>query len=227
MLRCRLLHIGRCISHSVPGELSDLDVPEPIESPADEAYRSPAAAQEDPAGLIALVAADVLACETSITMPAATQAPDAASLTEATQSQETERVILAVVAKTVSTPENIDDASSIDEPDHCEATIHARSDHEPYMHISTFRLRVLKVGAKVARHARYIPIHACSTALHAWQRFLNHFKQFHWHSLVSTPHTASPIHGRGTFAPGTGVFLWHDCTEKWVQRARKPGLRAQ
>ena len=92
-------------------------------------------------------------------------------------SQAPESVTPVAEIETGSNPEAVDHAPSINMSDHCESNVDAHEDDASHMHISTFRLRVLKVGAKVAKHARYITIHACSSALPAWQRFLNHFKQ--------------------------------------------------
>ena len=80
--------------------------------------------------MIALVAAEARACETSIAIPAATQTPATASLTQLMQSQEPESANAAVEAEAESNPDNIDPAPSIEKPDHCESAIDARKDNE-------------------------------------------------------------------------------------------------
>ena len=104
------------------------------------------------------------------------QAPDTASPSQLMQPQAPETIAAAVVAETGSDPVHIDHAPGVAKPKHCDSSLDALNENEPHMHISTFRLRVLTVGANISKHARYITIHACSAALHAWQRFLNHFK---------------------------------------------------
>ena len=95
------------------------------------------------------------------------------------------------------------------------------------MHIGTIRLRVLKFGAKVARHARNITIHACSPVLPAGQRFLSHFKQLHWLQLPA-PRTF-PAQSTGAVPSRQGSVETFGITARKnrAQRARKPDLTVQ
>ena len=52
------------------------------------------------------------------------------------------------------------------------------------MHISTFRLRILKVGTTIFKHARYIIFEFSASASEDWARFRRHFAQLHWYSLA-------------------------------------------
>lgn len=54
---------------------------------------------------------------------------------------------------------------------------------EAHLHIYTFRVRVLKVGATIARHARYIIFRIAPSAVQAWRRFWNHFQRLRWHAV--------------------------------------------
>ena len=54
---------------------------------------------------------------------------------------------------------------------------------ETHMHIRLFRLCVLKVGATMARHGRYVTFYIAQSAAQAWKRFLEHFQQLRWHTL--------------------------------------------
>ncbi len=53
----------------------------------------------------------------------------------------------------------------------------------PHMHLRTFRLQVLKVGATLARHARYVTFYIALSAVQAWKRFWEHLRQLHWLSV--------------------------------------------
>jgi len=53
----------------------------------------------------------------------------------------------------------------------------------PHMHLRTFRLQVLKVGATLARHARYVTFYIALSAVQAWTRFWAHLQQLHWQSV--------------------------------------------
>ena len=49
-----------------------------------------------------------------------------------------------------------------------------------HISLSTFRERVLKVGARFVQHARNIVIHVAGSALVAWQRFWRRYCQLDW-----------------------------------------------
>ena len=51
------------------------------------------------------------------------------------------------------------------------------------LQIRTFRLEVLKVGATLTRHGRYVTFYIAHTAIAAWERFWTHFEPFHWTAL--------------------------------------------
>ena len=52
------------------------------------------------------------------------------------------------------------------------------------LQIRTFRLEVLKVGATLVRHGRYVTFYIAHTAVVAWERFWTNFKRFHWQTLT-------------------------------------------
>ncbi len=54
---------------------------------------------------------------------------------------------------------------------------------EAHMHIRRFRLCVLKVGATIARHGRYVTFYIAQSAVQAWKRFLEHFQQLQWYTI--------------------------------------------
>ena len=57
------------------------------------------------------------------------------------------------------------------------------TEEEPHMHIRTFREQVLKVGAIMARHGRYIRFRIAQSAIEAWKRLWEHFGKLDWHEL--------------------------------------------
>lgn len=57
------------------------------------------------------------------------------------------------------------------------------TEEEPHMHIRTFREQVLKVGAIMARHGRYIRFRIAQSAVEAWKRLWEHFGKLDWHEL--------------------------------------------
>ena len=59
------------------------------------------------------------------------------------------------------------------------------TEEEPHMHIRTFREQVLKVGAMMARHGRYIRFRISQSAVEAWKRLWEHFGTLDWHELPS------------------------------------------
>ena len=80
------------------------------------------------------------------------------------------------------------------------------------MHIHTFRLRILKVGATISKHARYIIFEFSASASEDWARFRRQLAPaaLALPSLPSehsrqqrTPHTAQTARRR--FASGTGT----------------------
>ena len=56
---------------------------------------------------------------------------------------------------------------------------------ESHMHINTFRLRILKVGATIFKHARYITFEFSTFASEDWARFRKHLTRLRWHSLAA------------------------------------------
>jgi len=56
-------------------------------------------------------------------------------------------------------------------------------EEEPHMHIRTFKLQVLKVGAFIVRHDRTITFRIAHTAEQAWRQFWDHLQQLHWQAL--------------------------------------------
>ena len=59
------------------------------------------------------------------------------------------------------------------------------TEEEPHMHIRTFREQVLKVGAIMARHGRYIRFRIAQSAIEAWKRLWEHFGKLDWHAFSS------------------------------------------
>ncbi|MCY4170657.1 MAG: hypothetical protein OXF08_03550 [Bacteroidetes bacterium] len=59
------------------------------------------------------------------------------------------------------------------------------SEEESHLHIRTFREQVLKVGATIARHGRYIRFRIAQSAVEAWKRLWKHFGKLEWHELPS------------------------------------------
>jgi len=57
------------------------------------------------------------------------------------------------------------------------------SSERPHMHLRIFRLQVLKVGATLARHARYVTFYIALSAMQAWKRFWEHLRPLHWPSV--------------------------------------------
>ncbi len=57
------------------------------------------------------------------------------------------------------------------------------SSERPHIHLRTFRLQVLKVGATLARHARYVTFYIALSAVQAWKRFWERLRQLHWQSV--------------------------------------------
>ena len=59
------------------------------------------------------------------------------------------------------------------------------SEEESHLHIRTFREQVLKVGATIARHGRYIRFRIAQSAVEAWKRLWKHFGKLEWQELPS------------------------------------------
>ncbi len=55
--------------------------------------------------------------------------------------------------------------------------------HTPHMQITTFRLHLLKVGATLARHSRYVTFSIALSAEQLWIRFWDHLLRLRWHGL--------------------------------------------
>ena len=53
----------------------------------------------------------------------------------------------------------------------------------PHMHLRTFRLQVLKVGATLAHHARYVAFYIALSAAQAWKRSWEQLRPLHWQSV--------------------------------------------
>ena len=53
------------------------------------------------------------------------------------------------------------------------------------MHIHTFKLRILKVGATIFKRARYIIFEFSASASEDWARFKRHLTQLRWHCLAA------------------------------------------
>ena len=53
------------------------------------------------------------------------------------------------------------------------------------MHINTFRLRILKVGTTIFKHARHINVAFSASASEDWARFRKHLSRLRWHSLAA------------------------------------------
>ena len=51
------------------------------------------------------------------------------------------------------------------------------------MHIRTFRLHMLKVGATVVRHGRYLIFRIAQSAVEAWRQFWTHIPKLQWQVL--------------------------------------------
>jgi len=73
----------------------------------------------------------------------------------------------------------IDDTQTMDDS----IEVDSKPKHRPYMQINTFRLRLLKVGATIARHSRYVTFSIALSAEQLWICFLDHFQRLRWHSL--------------------------------------------
>jgi len=56
----------------------------------------------------------------------------------------------------------------------------------PHLHINSFRLYLLKVGATLARHACYVTFYIAFSAVQAWQCFWEHFQQLRWHACPTS-----------------------------------------
>ena len=76
-------------------------------------------------------------------------------------------------APTMDSPQNAEDRTPL-EPMEAE---------EPRLHIHSFRLYLLKIGATLTRHGRYATFSIAKSAVQAWQRFWNHFQQLRWHAV--------------------------------------------
>ena len=70
--------------------------------------------------------------------------------------------------------------SSANTDTHPDAPVELPPKDASHMHIRTFRLQVLKVGATVVRHGRYLIFRIAQSAVEAWRQFWSHIQKLHW-----------------------------------------------
>ena len=73
--------------------------------------------------------------------------------------------------------------TAVDSSPHAQDNTAPISEEAPHLHIHSFRLQLLKVGASLARHGRYVTFYIAASAVQAWQRFWKHFQQLRWHTV--------------------------------------------
>ena len=212
MLVYQFLHIGRSVWHSAPGAsaarpcLAIGDVPSSIEAdttamPQEGLVKpAPAALPGQPAESLALPCAAPQDRESAagVNRSGAPVTPQAGKPREGTVRQ------ADTVQQSNATPEQRPPpaaapegaagdqrgglrpapASGIAHGSPGNATIDAQQ-QEPHMHIHTFRLRILKVGATISKHARYIIFEFSASASEDWARFRRHLPRLRWHCLAA------------------------------------------
>ncbi len=73
----------------------------------------------------------------------------------------------------------VDDTQNTD----ASTEVDSKLKHTPHMQITTFRLHLLKVGATLARHSRYVTFSIALSAEQLWIRFWDHLLRLRWHCL--------------------------------------------
>ncbi len=79
----------------------------------------------------------------------------------------------------INTETMVDDAQNMDDS----IGVDSKPKHTPHMQIHTFRLHLLKVGATIARHSRYVTFSIALSAEQLWIRFWDHLLRLRWHCL--------------------------------------------
>ena len=95
--------------------------------------------------------------------------------------QETDSADSRAVEEEAASSESVMLEADTQEKDNADSRAVEEDDKE--MQIRTFRLEVLKVGALLVRHGRYVTFYIAHTAVAAWERFWTHFERFHWQTL--------------------------------------------
>ncbi len=61
------------------------------------------------------------------------------------------------------------------------------AEKKPHMHIRSFILQRLKVGATIARSGCYIKVRIAYTAVDAWKQFWDNFEKLKWKAAPPHP----------------------------------------
>jgi len=81
-------------------------------------------------------------------------------------------------------PSELDEDAAVEVMTESSADLHLDANQQTrHLHIRTFRLYVLKVGATIVRHGRYLIFRIAQSAVAAWRQFWNHFQELHWSAL--------------------------------------------
>ena len=95
--------------------------------------------------------------------------------------QETDNADSRAVEEEAASSESVMLEADTQETDSADSRAVEEDDKE--MQIRTFRLEVLKVGALLVRHGRYVTFYIAHTAVAAWERFWTNIERVHWQTL--------------------------------------------
>ena len=159
----QLMHIGRCLQHSPAPEMMPNEESVPVTSDTE------------------------VDLDTSLKTNLETMVDDAQNTDdriEVAPNTETKPVVSATevhldASLKVSKETMVDDTQNMDGS----TEVDSKTKHTPYMQTNTFRLHLLKVGATIARHSRYVTFSIALSAEQLRIRFWDYLMRLRWHRL--------------------------------------------
>ena len=159
----QIMHIGRCLQHSPAPEMMPNEERVPVTSDTE------------------------VHLDSSLKINTETMVDDAQNTDdriEVAPSTETKLVTSATDADLdgslkINTETKVDDARNMDDS----TEVDSKPKPTPHMQVHTFRLHLLKVGATIARHSRYVTFSIALSAEQLWIRFWDHLQRLRWHCL--------------------------------------------
>ena len=198
MLVYELIHIAQQTEKGAPSENGaqvpcEENLPDPKEAASNESVMLEADTQETDNADSRAVEEEAASSE-SVMLEADTQETDSAdsraveeeaasseSVMLEADTQETDNADSRAVEEEAASSESVMLEADTQETDSADSRAVEEDDKE--MQIRTFRLEVLKVGALLVRHGRYVTFYIAHTAVAAWERFWTNFERFHWQTL--------------------------------------------
>ena len=159
----QMMHIGRCLQHSPAPEMIPNEERIPVisdtEVDLDTSLKTSIETRVD----------DAQNTDDRIVVVPSTEIKPVASATDADLD----------ASLKINTETMVDDTQDMDD----RTQVDSKPKHTPYMQTNTFRLHLLKVGATIARHSRYVTFSIALSAEQLWICFWDHLLRLRWHCL--------------------------------------------